>query len=120
MRGPVREFERPRSFHVRSKRANVKNGENYTGQPSLLNLPKLTALIIDNLAKELAAMPGAVIIPLGKIAGEVIGFLHKRKLIHLERCLMNFPHPSGANGHRKPLYDEGREHWRGQLQMWFA
>ena len=71
-----------------------KNGENYRGQPSILNLPKLTAFIIDNLAKELAAMPDAVVIPLGKVAGEVIEFLHDQKLIHLERCLMNFPHPS--------------------------
>jgi hypothetical protein len=97
-----------------------KNGENYGGQPPILNLPKLTAFIIDNLAKELAAMSDAVVIPLGKVAGGVIEFLHHRKVINLERCLMNFPHPSGANGHRKTLYEQGRGEWYRQLRLWFA
>ncbi|MGH7907200.1 MAG: uracil-DNA glycosylase family protein [Candidatus Binataceae bacterium] len=97
-----------------------KNDQNYTGQPPLLSLPKLTAFVIDNLGQELAAMPDAVVIPLGKVASEAIEFLHQRKLIRMDRCLMGFPHPSGANGHRKPMYEHGSEQWREQLQEWFT
>jgi hypothetical protein len=98
-----------------------KNRENYTGYgPSVLNLPNLIWFITQNLAWELKQLPSAVVIPLGKAAGEIVQFLNERHLIRPERCLIGFPHPSGANGHRRPLYECGRETWRRQLAEWFT
>ncbi len=93
-----------------------KNGRNYTGyNPSLLNLLEFKGFIVENLARELALLPGAVIVPLGKVADAVLQFLQEENLISLDRCLTGFPHPSPANGHRKPQFDLGRERWCEQL-----
>ena len=98
-----------------------KDGKNYRGYgPSLLQVPKLREWIVENLAPELRSVPGAVIVPLGRVADEAIQFLHKQNLIDLDRCLTGFPHPSGANGHRKEDFALGRERWANQLEAWFA
>ena len=101
--------------------AIFKDGKNYTGySPSLLTLPKFQTFIAENFAKELALLPEAVIVPLGKIAGEIVQFLHEENHVSLDRCLVGFPHPSGANGHGVHFFAEGRVRWREQLQGWFA
>lgn len=52
-----------------------RDGRNFTGHgASFLKLAKFRALIVDNLAKELAGLPDAVIIPLGTIVDEIIEF----------------------------------------------
>jgi hypothetical protein len=95
------------------------DGKNFAGHRfSFLKLPRFRSFIIDNLAKELALLPNAVIIPLGKIVDEIIDFLRVERLIEPERCLSGFPHPSGQNGHRKRFYTEGKEHWREKLVEW--
>jgi len=80
-------------------------------------LPKLTTFYHRPSGKELAAMPDAVIIRSEKIAGEVIGFLHKQKLIHLEKIPREFPACLGSQRHRKRVYNEGREHWRASCKI---
>jgi hypothetical protein len=100
-----------------------RNGKNYRGYgPSLFKVAELRKWLVENLAVELASVPKGIIVPLGKVADEVIQFLHKNtnNQIGLDRCLMNFPHPSGANGHRKSLYESGCERWAKQLAAWFA
>jgi hypothetical protein len=98
-----------------------RRGENYRGSgPPLLQVPRLQKWIVNHLAKELASLPDALVIPLGKVAGEVVEFLQSQNLISGSRFLHDFPHPSGANGHRKPLYERGRERWRRQLRTWFG
>jgi hypothetical protein len=97
------------------------NGKNFSGHGvSFLKLPKFRQFIVDNLAKELALLPRAIMIPLGTIVDEIMGFLRERHMIDPARCLIGFPHPSGANGHRKSLYEHGEEHWREQLMEWFS
>jgi hypothetical protein len=101
--------------------AIFKDGKNYTGyNPSLLTLPKFQTFIAENFAKELALLPEAVIVPLGKIAGEIVQFLHDENHVTLNRCLVGFPHPSGSNGHRFREFAEGRDEWREKLQAWLA
>ena len=101
--------------------AIFKDGKNYTGyNPSLLTLPKFQTFIAENFAKELALLPDAVVVPLGKIAGEIVQFLHDELLVSLDRCLVGFPHPSGANGHGVRFFNEGRDKWREQVLEWFA
>jgi hypothetical protein len=98
-----------------------KRGDNYAGSsPKALDVPKLRTFVLENLAAELNVLPDAIIVPLGKVPGEAVQFLQTERLIALNRCLIGFPHPSGANGWRKPHYESGRQHWREQLSKWFA
>ena len=94
-----------------------KNRENYRGYgPPLLQVPKLRKWIGENLAAELVSMPHAIIVPLGRVADEAIQFLHKEHNQELAyRSLNGFPHPSGANGHRKTDYARGLGQWRAQV-----
>jgi hypothetical protein len=119
------DFHRTRPHHFHRKRGDLQgrkeDGKNYTGYgPSLLTLPKFQAFIAENFAKELALLPDAVIVPSGKTAGEIVQSLHDENHISLDRCLVGFPHPSGANGHGVRFFAEGRDRWREQLQGWFS
>ena len=59
--------------------------------------------------KEVAKLPNAFIIPLGKAVEEVLVLLISKNLIKKEQCLLGFPHPSGANGHRKIQFKDNKE-----------
>lgn len=67
------------------------------------------------MAAELASLPNAVVVPLGKVADEVVTHLAARNLVSPKRCLAGFPHPSGANGHRKRDFEKGRDRWASNL-----
>jgi hypothetical protein len=98
-----------------------QNRENYTGRnTALLRVKALREFAKLNLAKELAALPNAVIIPLGRVAGEVVQFVSTETPISLNRCLTGFPHPSGASGRRTELFHKGREQWRSELAKWLS
>lgn len=95
-----------------------KNGDNYRGLgPRLLQVPVLRQWALDNLARELASVPEAIVVPLGQVANEVIQFLSEQgpHLVRPDRCLMGFPHPSRANGHRKRIFEQGCKRWIQQL-----
>jgi hypothetical protein len=95
-----------------------RNGGNYRGP--LLQMPRLRKWLIEELAVELASVPKALIISLGKVATQSVQFLHEQKAIDLDRrCLISLPHPSGANGHRKGLFADGRVRWSRQIANWF-
>ncbi len=97
-----------------------RNGQNYRGYgPPMLQVPTLARWLLENLAHEIASVPEAVIVPLGRVADEAVEFLSERGLFDLSRCLTGFPHPSGANGHRKPDFERGRERWSVQISTWF-
>lgn len=92
-----------------------KAGLNYNG--SLIRFPALRRWILDFLAQELATVsPEAVFIPLGKGASEAVALLTQQGLIRPNRCLVGFPHPSGANGHAKRIFEAGRRDWRSQIE----
>lgn len=93
-----------------------KDGENYRGYgPPLLQVPKLEGWVVENLAAELASIPQAVIVPLGRVADAAIQFLKQNATSLDRRCLTGFPHPSGANGHRQQDFRRGREQWGNQI-----
>jgi hypothetical protein len=97
-----------------------KSGENYRGSgPRLLEVQKLRAWVTENLAAELAAIPQALIVPLGRVADNAIQFLESRMVDLKSRCLTGFPHPSGSNGHRHKDFRRGQEQWSGQVAAWF-
>ena len=61
-----------------------KKGGNYRGSgPRLLQVPKLREWVIENLANELASVPEAVIVPLGKVANQS-GTVHFRASIKFD------------------------------------
>ena len=73
---------------------------NYNGQPSMTASAPLLGLIGECLREEVAALPGAVWVPLGPKA--LVGLQHLMDTGALDpaRVLSGLPHPSGANGER--------------------
>jgi hypothetical protein len=93
----------------------------YTGRrPVLLRAPRLREFAFELLAAELDAMPAALVIPLGRIAGDVLVALAAEGRLRLERCLFGLPHPSGANGHREGDFGRARARMEMQLDAWFG
>jgi len=98
-----------------------KKGENYAGlSPRLLTLPTMKAFVVEILGAELLLLPEAVIVPLGNVASAAVEFLHAQDLVRLDKCLTDFPHPSGASPLRPLLYKRGCARWRKQLLAWFG
>jgi hypothetical protein len=96
-------------------------GENYTGHtPRPLRHLVLREMIFSVLAPELAAVPDALIVPLGKAVEECLSALISSGLLNPDRCLFGFPHPSGGNGHRKRLFEENRDVLKMKAASWFA
>jgi hypothetical protein len=95
-------------------------GENYTGHaPHPLRHKALLHSIETMLAPELNQIPSAMIIPLGKSVSDIIEHLAQRGLLDRRRCLLGFPHPSGANGHRKKFFEANRDRMKQDLAQWF-
>ena len=95
------------------------DGENYRGaSPRLTKHPTLAALVTACLGARVAMASEALVVPLGKAAGEAIEYLAARDLLARERCVLGFPHPSGANGHRLGEYAERRERLTAEVAAW--
>ncbi len=86
------------------------NNKNYTGSnPKILDSEILKTYLKNYFYKEVAKLPNVLIIPLGKAVEEVLEQMIKEELIKKEQCLLGFPHPSGANAHRKKQLEENKE-----------
>jgi hypothetical protein len=96
------------------------SGKNYSGSPDPLAFPLLRAFVDQVLATELAMVPDAVIIPLGRTVATLLRAEVDRGAVVAERCLFDFPHPSGANGHRAAQYKARREAMTAQVAEWSA
>jgi hypothetical protein len=95
-------------------------GENYTGHnPKLLKNSKLREFIDSIFIEELTQVPNALIIPQGKAVSEVLQYLIQQGKLSAKRCLLGFPHASGANGHRKKHFEESRILMEKQVEEWF-
>ncbi len=85
------------------------NGKNYTGaRPKILDSEVLKNYIKKYFYKEVKELSNAFIIPLGKSVEEVLELMISENIIKKEQCLLGFPHPSGANGHRKIQFEENK------------
>ena len=58
---------------------------------------------------EIEELSNTLIIPLGKVAEEVLEQMIKEISIKKEQCLLGFLHPSGANRHRKNQFKANKE-----------
>lgn len=83
-------------------------GKNYTGYtPKIDQSSLLTEYAYQIFPKEIKKIKNDfLLIPLGKAVTEVIKELVNQGSIPEQSCLFGFPHPSGANGHRKQQFQK--------------
>ena len=97
-----------------------KKGQNYSGHsPNPLDHAFLAAMIDKVFIPELASVPNALVVPLGKAVEDTLERLSIQGLLPIRRILRGFPHPSGANGHRKRMYNSSQQDMNTQVQQWF-
>ena len=93
------------------------HGQNYTGsRPRLVHSAFLMKYVREQLAPELTSLERACFLPLGKAVDDALRVLEDEGLIPAGRTLYGFPHPSGANGHRKRQFDSARDRLREGLR----
>jgi hypothetical protein len=96
------------------------NGGDYSGNwPDMTRHPILRKYITDILTEELQSMPFALIIPLGKAVSSAVGLLIDNGSLDSERCLLDFPHPSGANASRVREYERRKEDYAATVRRWY-
>lgn len=94
--------------------------KNYTGfSPKILDSGILNSYLKQYFYKEVEKLPNVLIIPLGKAVEEVLEMMIEEKLIKREQCLLGFPHPSGANGHRKKQFEENKQKLSNIIEKYF-
>ena len=96
------------------------NGKNYTGSnPKIMNNNVLYSYVKKYFYKETDNLQNALIIPLGKAVEEILQQMIKENLIKEKQCLLGFPHPSGANGHRKSQFKENKNKLLNIIEDYF-
>jgi len=97
------------------------DGKNYTGhRPPVLSHPLLKRYVDENFSIEIDMVPKAFIVPLGKAVSSILEYLVDRGRISIDRCCLGFPHPSGANGHRKSQFEAQRQAMEKKVRRWFG
>ncbi|GLS46938.1 uracil-DNA glycosylase family protein [Methylobacterium brachythecii] len=76
------------------------DGTNYTGAPSPTAIPLLRTQLMKWFADEMKALPNAVFVPLGPVAGEAVDLVAAQVELDRRQVLSGLPHPSGANAER--------------------
>jgi hypothetical protein len=96
-------------------------GENYKGdRPKMLKHPQLLAYVETEFAEELQRVPEALVIPQGKAVQAVLEYLIDAGQLERDRCLLDFPHASGANGHRQKFFAAAKDEMARQVATWFG
>lgn len=83
-------------------------GKNYTGYiPKIEQSPILKKYAYQVFPEGIEKIKNDyLLVPLGKVVTEVINKLVDQGRVAERRCLFGFPHPSGANGHRKKQFEK--------------
>jgi hypothetical protein len=76
------------------------NGDNYRGNPDMLETSLLREIIDFTLVEEAEQLPEAVWIPLGPKPAAALRHLAAQGWLNPDRILEGVPHPSGANAER--------------------
>ncbi|WP_026478465.1 hypothetical protein [Alkaliphilus transvaalensis] len=96
------------------------NRKNYTGHsPKIINSKFLMKYVNLTVEKDLKPLKRPLIVPLGRAVEEVLLSLIGEGKIDREQCLVGFPHPSGANGHRLKQFKEGKERMTNIIDTYF-
>ncbi len=97
------------------------NQKNYTGShPRIMENELLYGLLKKYFYPEASCLSDALMIPLGNCVGEILQQMIREKAIREEQCLLGFPHPSGANGHRKRQFWENKVRLQKAIENFFA
>jgi hypothetical protein len=97
--------------------AVFRSGKNYSGSPAIAKSDLLRAFVQQVLAVDLELVPQALVIPLGKAVSKALELIPPERL-NQDRVLLGFPHPSGANGHRKRQFAERRDEMAHTVTHW--
>lgn len=90
--------------------ATFVKGKNYTGHtPQLTKSSFLMADVESHFYPQIEALQEALVIPLGRCVEEVLKQLIESGKLDEKRCLMGFPHPSGANVNAKKQFEAEKE-----------
>lgn len=94
-------------------------GKNYTGSQPMIDKNKLLSSYAYTIfPEELAQLPSkALVIPLGKAVDRVLTNLAQEGKI-TQAFLTGFPHPSGANGHRRKQFEQRKEALIKDIFQW--
>lgn len=97
------------------------NGRNYTGHtPEILDSPLLMKYVREHFYQELVQLENKpLIIPLGKSVEDVLRIMIIDNIICEEQCLFGFPHPSGANGHRREQFINNKSKLKEIINNYF-
>ena len=96
------------------------NNKNYTGSnPKIMDNEILYSYVKRYFYNEIEKLPNVLIVPLGKAVEEVLKKMIKDNFIKEEQCLLGFPHPSGANGHRKKQFEENKMKLLSIVEQYF-
>jgi hypothetical protein len=96
------------------------NGKDYTGHfPEILKSNLLKSYVQELFIEELNSIKYSLIIPLGTAVSNVLEWIKKDGCNIDNKCLLNFPHPSGANGHRIKIFNEKKDEYKKMLKKIF-
>ncbi len=94
-------------------------GKNYGGgNPRVDQSAMLSRYVRERLGAELAAIPNALVLPLGNAVEGYLRMLIAESQLDETRCLFGFQHPSGANGHRAAYFRRREEMLRTEIKRW--
>ena len=95
-------------------------GKNYTGtHPSILDSALLTQYVQTYFYKEVQLFSDILIIPLGRAVEEVMLKMIQEGYLTPQQCLLGFPHPSGANGHRQKQFLQEKKQLGAKIKSFF-
>ncbi|WP_280169993.1 hypothetical protein [Priestia megaterium] len=95
-------------------------GKNYTGhQPPIERSALLSHYAFEVFPQELNEIKNpCLIVPLGKAVENVLRKLSSESSLSQHTYLFGFPHPSGANGHRKRIFEEHLREFTEIVEEW--
>ncbi|MGB3785558.1 MAG: hypothetical protein WA995_21685, partial [Priestia megaterium] len=95
-------------------------GKNYTGhQPPIERSALLSRYAFEVFPHELSEIKNpCLIVPLGKAVENVLRKLSSESSLSQHTYLFGFPHPSGANGHRKRIFEEHLSEFTEIVEEW--
>ncbi|MED5245019.1 MULTISPECIES: hypothetical protein [Priestia] len=95
-------------------------GKNYTGhQPPIERSALLSHYAFEVFTHELSEITNpCLIVPLGKAVENVLRKLSGEPSFSRHTYLFGFPHPSGANGHRKRIFEEHLDEFTEIVEGW--
>lgn len=97
------------------------HGKNYTGHnPAINQTSLLSSYAYKKFPAELNQIKQpALVIPLGKVVEQTIRKLLENRKLPEHVYLFGFPHPSGANGHRKKQFQQAKDGIISVISEWF-